>query len=231
MTVTPAAKALLVGSIVMAVVSAIANLSAVDDLTTDASLELAMHASTVASMIFALIAGVYSATTDHRFGLIDQRLLSEPNRRRVVGTKLAASSLLGAVYGLVGVATAVATISSYFGLRDVPLDLGSPIVVRSLIGVLLATPLFGAMGAAVGTAIRHQPPALAGSLVWLFIVEPALMVGWTDVGRWLPGAAGVALTASPDPALLGQLGGGAVLVGYVVLSVIVSVWRFDRFDL
>lgn len=230
---TPTAKALLVGSAVMACLSCVANLATVGDaeLGSPDTVQLAMHASTVATLVFALVAGVVSATADFRFGRVDQLLLTDPNRSMVLVAKSLVAMLVGVVYGIVGSIVAVSTTAGFFAVKGEPFDVLSEAVARPLAGLLLGASLFGACGVAIGVAVRHQPAALAGSLAWLLIVEPTVLLGLPHVGRWLPGAAGLALTLSPDPNLQGQLAGAFLLMGWAGFASAVARWVFRQVDL
>lgn len=228
---TPAAKLLLAMSVVMATASTVANLSAVDDLTTDDALQLAMHASTIPTLMFSILAGLYSATTDFRFGLMDQRLLSNPNRTQVLGAKATVAGATGLLYGAIGALTAIAIGVAYFQFSGETFDAGSPLVVRALIGVIVGAPLFAVLGVALGTIIRNQPIAIGGTLAWLLIIEPVVIVGAPKVGRWFPGGAGVALTNAPDPGLLDQVPAGLTLATVTGLLLLIAAWRFRSADL
>lgn len=224
---TGTARALLIGSVVMAVASLTANLATFDvaELSGTAAIQQAMHASTVATITFALIAGLVNATSDYRFGRMDQLLLSQPKPSAVLLAKTFAGFLLGIAYGIGGSVAALAGVSLYYRLNDVPIDLTSAVVVRPLIGVMVASGMFVAIGIGVGTAVRNQPAAVAGGLSALLIVQPPLLLGLPDVGRWLPGAAGLAMTLAPDPAMLEQITGSLVLFGWMVLALAVGDQR------
>ncbi len=223
---TPTAWILLAASMVMAAGSLTANLLAfeVDELTARATLQQAMHASTVATLTFSLVAGLVSATSDYRFGRIDQLLLSEPSHRAVVAAKALVGAGVGVIYGLFGGIVAVAVLRVFYSVRDVPVDLTSTVVIEPLVGAVLASALFGMIGIGMGTAIRNQPAAVAGGLAMLLVVQPPMLIGLPEVGRWLPGAAGLSMTFNPDDALLGALQGGCVLVAWTALAVIAG-WR------
>ena len=229
---TPTAKLLLGGSVVMAVASCVANLSTIDDadLAARSTVELAMHSSTVATLIFSLVAGVVSATADFRFGRTDQLLLSEPSRTVLLAAKASVGACVGIVYGIIGSVVAVVTTSTYFAANGASLDVGSDPVVYPLIGLLVATAVFGIIGVSIGTVILSQPAAIAGSLAWLFIVEPTALLGLPEIGRWFPGVAGLALTESPNPDLLDQVPGGLLLVAWMIVGYTVALLRFRRTD-
>lgn len=227
---TPTPRVLLGASVVMAAVSAVANLSVVDDLSDDGILALAMHASTVATMIFAIIAGLVSSTAAFRYGSIDQRLLSSPRRTTPFATKAIGSAITGLVFGLVGAVTAVTVTAIYFSANDAAFSATSPYVVKAVIGILIASPLYAVGGAAIGFLVRNQPMAIGGTLAWLMVIEPPLIIGLPTVGKWLPGATGVALTNSPDPGLLAQVPGGMVLTLFVAAVATLALMRFQTSD-
>lgn len=226
---TPAAKILLVMSVLMASISTVANLSAVDDLTEDWVVQLTMHASTVATLIFAILAGLYSATTDLRFGVMDQRLLSEPNRPLTMAAKSFTALQTGVLYAVLGAITAVVAASAFYAANGESFDIGSPFVRRALVGLLVAAPLFAVLGVAIGLIITNQPFAIGATMAWLLVVEPVLIIGAPDVGKWLPGAAGIALTNNPD-SLMQQMPAGLLLATYAVAFSTLALARFGRSD-
>lgn len=230
---TATARALLVGSVVMAGASCIANLATVSpgDLGSSDTVQLAMHASTVATLVFAMVAGAVSATADFRFGRVDQLLLSESRRAVFVVAKTLVALLVGVVYGVVGSVAAVAATGGFLAVNGASFDVLSGVVVQPLVGLLVGAGLLGACGAGIGVAVRNQPAALAGSLAWMLIVEPTALLGLPAGGRWLPGAAGLALTRSPDPDLLGQVSGGLLLVAWAVVAGTIALVSFRGADL
>lgn len=225
---TPTARLLLVGSMVMAAGSLLANLAVFEasELSRTATIAQVMHASTVATMTLAVLAGVVGTTSDYRFGRSDQLLLSDPRPTTILGTKAAAASVLGMLYGLAGSAVTLIVISLYYRQSDVAIDLTSSIVVRPLIGVVAAGALFAVVGVGLGTAVRNQPMAIVIALAALLVVQPPLLLGLPSVGRWLPGAAGLALTLAPDSQLLGQGAGAIVLAGWALLVLMIGNRRF-----
>lgn len=229
--VTPVSRTLLVASMVMAVLSATANLVPLDTLDGEESIQLALHASSVPTLIFALVAGAQSASGDRRSGFVDQRLLTDPSRRRWLAGKAAGLGVVGLVYGVLGAITAAATSAVIFAAKDTALDLASAPVVQGLVGIVVAAPLFAILGVAAGTNTSAPPVAITGALAWVLIVEPPTLLGLPEVGRLLPGAAGLAATRSPDPELLDQVPGMVLLAAYAVAALAFAARRFDRIDL
>jgi ABC-2 type transport system permease protein len=227
---TPVARLLLVGSVVMALVACTANVMTVGDLASERSLRLVMHSATVAALVFSTVAGVYATSTDLRFGVIDQRLLTDPSRRRWFLSKAIIAAGVGLTYGVLGAATAVVAAWSNYAAKGVDFSPASAMVVRALVGLLVGAPLYAVLGAAVGAIVRNQPLAIGGALVWLLVLEPPLVLGAPAVGRWLPGQAGLALTNSPDTHLLGQVSGVLVLAAYALVASLFAVHRLRRTD-
>jgi hypothetical protein len=227
---TPAARVLLGASVVMAALSCAVTLTAGTALEDPETIRLAMHASTVATLVFSLVAGLYSATTDHRFGLVDHRLLGEPRRSSVFSAKALGAVMTGLAYGVAGAVTAGATVWAWFAWNGGAIDLSSPVVLRALVGLVFGCALYAPIGVAVGTMVRSQPMAIGGALAWLMIIEPVIVTGASQVGRVLPGAAGLAVTYSPDPALLGQVTGAWLLAAYALAAAVAAGLVFNRTD-
>ena len=225
---TMTGRILLVASMLMAAASLLANVAAIDKDDLAASIEQLMHSSTVATITFAMIAGLVSATSDYRFGRIDQLLLSNPQPGAVLRAKTAVGGIVGIIYGLAGSAVALAVLWLYFRVQDVPIELMSSAVLLPLAGAIVASSLFVAIGIGLGTAVRNQPAAIAGGLALLLVVQPPMLLGLPDVGRWLPGAAALAMTLAPDPAMLSQVGGGFVLLGWTIVALAVGHRRLTN---
>lgn len=226
---TPTLWSLLAASVVMAIIMLVANVSILDvgELSAESTLGLAMHASTVTTLTFALVTGVVSATSDYRFGRIDQLLLTQPNATGVFGSKALIALGVGTLYGIAGGITALATVATYYQVRGVPLEVFQEATIRPVLGAVVGAAFFGTLGSAIGTVVRNQPLAVIGSLVFLLIIQPPLLLGLPELGKWLPGAAGLAITLAPDPELVGQLTGGAVLAAWTALGVGLATWRLQ----
>ena len=214
----------------MAAVSLLANLATFDsnDLAEESTIQVAMHASTVATITFSFVAGLVLSTSDYRFGRMDQLLLSSPSTRSILGGKSVVGFLLGVIYGVLGSVVAVLVTAVYYQVNDVAIDLTSATVVRPLVGVTIASGLFVVAGIGLGSAIRNQPFALGAGLVLMLVIQPPLLLGAPDVGRWLPGAAGLAMTLAPDSAMLSQSGGTVVLIGWTIVALGAGAWRLNR---
>lgn len=180
--------------------------------------------------ILPLVLGVLLTAGEYRHGTVVDTFLSEPRRARVIGAKLAVGAAVGLVVGVIDAAVTAATTAAWYAAKDVDLDLGSGVVLRSLVGIALWTMLYGAIGVAVGAMIRTPPAAIVSVVVWLFIVESALAGLLVDVGRWLPGTAAGALGNRELDGTLGQVPGGLVLLGWTALAAAGAVLATSRRD-
>src|SRR5262249_24994760 len=126
----------------------------------------------------------------------------------------------------VGVITSIACVGVavlLYGAKGTAFPFGDGEVWTTLAGALLYTTMFAVLGVAVGTLVRNQALAIAGSLAWIAIVEHILVNLLPDVGKWLPAAAGQAIVRTPLDALLSPLAGALVLGGYVVVVTLAGV--------
>ncbi len=162
---------------------------------------------------------------DYRHHLIEQRLLTEPNRHRVALAKAMVAAGIGAVFGVVGAIATWLTLNVYAThARGPRLPTTDPAMARAFAGVVVAGALFAVLGLGLGMLVRSQSAGLGGWLTWVLVAEPLIHLAAPTVGRWLPSAAGKALTYSPEPELLGQAAGGLVLAAYAALSLVLG-WR------
>lgn len=201
--------------------------------------------TTAAGFVFPLIAGALSITGEVRHRTLATAFLATPQRGVVLVAKAIVGLALGAVYGVAGT---IATVG-----------LGAPLLAATgqdtllddadtwlLLGrIVLAMALWGLVGVAVGVAIPSQIGSIVVILAFTQFVEPllrtaaAFVTQLSEIGRFLPGAAGDALVgesfyavfaAATGAASLEWWQGGLVLAGYaLVLGVVgaLTTWRRD----
>ena len=183
--------------------------------------------------LFAGLLGALSITAEVRYGTIRPTLLVNPVRRQVMIAKTWASMLIGFVFGLVAGLLVAGVGTAALHSRDIAVQLSGSDYVRIVLGSAVAAGMWGAIGVAVGATIRGQVPALVGLVVWLLFIENLLVgdiAGVGAIGRYLPGAAGKAISGQTATSLLSTSAGAAVLVAYAVAAIVVGSIAVDRTD-
>lgn len=181
--------------------------------------------------ILPLILGVLMTAGEYRHGTVVDTFLTEPRRSRAVLAQLTAGALVGLASGVVCAVVAAVTAALWYAAKDVPLDLGSPVAVRSLVGIVAWQALYTVIGVAVGAIVRAQAAAIVTVIAWVFIAETAIAGLVVSLGRWLPATAARALGNAPDAGLLPQVGAAAVLLGWAVLLSVGAIAATARRDL
>ena len=183
--------------------------------------------------LFAALLGALSITAEIRHGTIRPTFLVTPRRGRVIAAKVVTSVMIGAGFGLIagGVAAAVGTAALRARGIEVLLDEGDYALL--VLGAAVAAALWAAIGVGVGALVRHQVPALIGICAWLLFVEGLLagdLVGLGDVGRFLPGAAALAISGQEPGTLLAPAVGALLLALYTAAAALAGSLATSRRD-
>jgi hypothetical protein len=180
--------------------------------------------------LVVLLLGVLGVTGDFRHGTATARFLQTPRRARVLVAKGLATALAAAAVAVVDLAIVV-TVGLATGAVQ-PALLNADIVLHAL-GLLLAYPLYGLLGAGVGALITYQPVAVLLPLTWLTFLEPRVV-------HFLPGPVASWSTAGVTAALsnsgtftdvLPVAAGGVALAGYAMLLLWLGVVRTAHRDI
>jgi ABC-2 type transport system permease protein len=203
-------------AIVLLTLGVVAANSANVDLRTKADLEEALSGAGIAAALL-LVLGIVATTGEHRHGTITSSLLASPDRRRLVGAKVIAYFLTGALLGIAAVLATFAVAIPWLSARDAPLDLldAGDYLGLFVEGVAVSA-LSGAVGVGIGAIVRNQVAAVVGTLIYLFVLEPVLGVISSDVAAYTIGGSQSALTAAPVEDALDPLVGGLVLAAWAL---------------
>ena len=187
--------------------------------------------------VFALILGILAVTTEFRHGTITPTLLVTPDRRRLIGAKLAAHVVAGLALGLVSFGAGAAIALTALSARDIPSELTNGDVLAIVAGGTAGTALFAAVGVGLGALLRNQVGAIVAALAWVYALEPLLGVvpGIGDtVKTYGFGALSSGLSdtaaADPDADLLGQLPAAGMLAAYAALLLVAGTVTLRRRD-
>jgi ABC-2 type transport system permease protein len=164
--------------------------------------------------ILVLVVGILVSAGEYRHGTAADTFLTTPRRHRVVVAKLTVGAALGLAVGVVTAVVCVGSAAVLYAGEGATFPFGGAEVWLILAGTLAYTTLFAILGVALGSLVRNQVLAVAAALAWLAVIEHTLVMLVTDLGRWLPVAAGQAVVRTPADDLLSPLAGVAVLAAY-----------------
>jgi ABC-2 type transport system permease protein len=184
-----------------------------------------------------VVLGAMTLTAEYSTGMIRTSLTAMP-RRSVV---YAAKAIVFAVVALV--VTFVAAFISFFlgqALLSSTHDtatLSQPNVLRAVVGSALYVTLCGLFAFAAGAILRHTAGAITSVIGVLFVIPilvHLLPQSWyQDVVRWLPDAAGRALSVTvgpPPPNLFSAWTQFAVFAAYTAILLVVGAVLFRKRD-
>lgn len=184
--------------------------------------------------VFAAMIGVMAMTSEFRHGTIRATFVFTPARTLVVAAKVAASFLAGIAFGALGSAVALGTGVGMIRARGYDVLIDSADVRKLLLGTILMSALWSALGVGFGALVRNQVLAIVGLFAWVFVVEILIFQYLPGVGRYAPGAAGTALTGDTvgdsSVHLLSAPVGGALLTAYACLFALVGAFAIGRRD-
>lgn len=184
------------------------------ELSTRADQLAVFEAGSTIGMLFAALAGAMAITAEIRYGTIRPTFLVSPTRGPVVAAKLVISGLTGVVFGLLAEGMMAATTAFAFTARGIEIQLSSGDYAQLLLGGAIAAGLWATIGLSVGALVRSQVATLVGLCAWLLLIESLLLGFVPTAGRFLPGAAGLALAGESAERLLAPAAGLLLLAIY-----------------
>jgi ABC-2 type transport system permease protein len=184
-----------------------------------------------------VVLGAMTLTAEYSTGMIRTSLTAMPRRPVVYAAKVI-------VFGVVAlVVTFVAAFISFFlgqALLSSTHDtatLSQPNVLRAVVGSALYVTMCGLFAFAVGAILRHTAGTITAVIGLLFVIPilaHLLPQSWyQDVARWLPDAAGRALsvTVGPRPPyLFSAWNQFAVFAVYTAVLLVVGAVMFRKRD-
>jgi hypothetical protein len=144
--------------------------------------------STVLTGALAAINGLLLFTSEVQHGTLAGSVAAQPARWVTVAAKAVMATGRGMALGAVGMA------AGFAGALAGGLDVGDTPIAATAAWALLFTGLAALLGLGVGMIVRHSSSAVAGLLVWWFVVENLLAVFLpVEALRFLPFYAGTSL--------------------------------------
>jgi ABC-2 type transport system permease protein len=200
------------------------------DLNTKNDVEDALSGAGIAATSL-LVLGIVATTGEHRHGTITSSLLASPDRRRLVGAKLLAYLVTGALLGAAAALVTIAVGVPWLSARDAPLDLlGAGDYLEAFAKGVAQSALSGAIGVGIGAIVRNQVAAVVGTLIYLFVLEPVIGVLSTRVAAFTIGGTQATLTGVPPDDALAPLAAGLVLAAWALALALVGAELEERRD-
>ena len=178
-----------------------------------------------------LVLGLIGSGSEYRHKTIIPAMLVTPRRGSLVAAKVIGIAVAGVLlsvltFGL-GLATVVAELSAH-GFHHLPADTGTLFA-----GSVIASTLFGVIGAALGYITRSTIAAIVGAVGWVLFAELAILhTVAPHLAKWLITGAASTLT---DPGVLASRAltpatAVAVLSGYAAVLLATASWLVLRRD-
>jgi ABC-2 type transport system permease protein len=146
--------------------------------------------------LLVLLIGIVLMAGEFRFNTVTSTFLITPERKRVVGAKLAASGIVGLGIALVSSLLTIAIALPWLASRHVDLGSHSSDIAIVLLGGLAATAIAGIVGVGIGALVTNQTLAVTLTLIWSLLLEGMVVNFAPGLGRWLPGGAAGAMSGA-----------------------------------
>lgn len=230
---TLAVIGLLLG-LALVVVSVLLYGSSVGDTVADTSIESRVEligAGLAILTIFAGVLGVRAFGNEYRTGSILPSVIAAPIRTELTAAKAIVSILIGLAYGVVATVASTAVVMVGLEIKDYPLRLDDPNMIRIALGVTAVVAIYAAVGVAVGGIFRSPALGIAIVIAGPTVVEGALRAVLPhDSGQYLPFGAGQALvSSSPDGP--SAVEGGLIFAGFAFILLVAANVVVSRRDL
>jgi hypothetical protein len=181
------------------------------------------------------VLGVLVMTSEYATGVIRLTFGATPQRRLLLGAKVATFSVVVAVVSLVSCVTVFFICQAILASKHAGVSIADPGVLRAVVGGAVHMMLIGVIAVGVGAIVRHTAGAVA-LLFGVLLIVPGLVqllpAPWNnDITLYLPNSAGAAMSAVVRfPNLLAPLGGFLVLGAYAVATLAVASFVLVRRD-
>jgi len=188
-----------------------------------------LHITLSIAPVFALLLGLRSFTDEFRFGSIVPTLLVSPKRLRVLGAKLVAVAVGGAIMSLAALAGSLVAGVAVLLTHGVHVTWSTVEMAKMTGRLMTATVLWTSIGVGAGLAVKQQVAAIAGGLVWLLAGEGILGNVIPHVAKYFPGSAGEGVVGIGSTFLAPGIA-ALVLGGYAVVAVATGAVLMARRD-
>jgi ABC-2 type transport system permease protein len=155
----------------------------------------AVYANAISGYIFVIILGIMLMAGEYRHGTAVATFLARPKREIVLAAKLGIAAIVGAVFMLISVWASIFAGIIVLATFDNVAAPSSNTFLNLTIAGLVSGAILAVIGVAIGALLKSQMLAIVFSLVYLFVIDPLLLVLWVDIAKYLPGGLITAMTA------------------------------------
>jgi ABC-2 type transport system permease protein len=172
-----------------------------------------LQASAWATLL-ALLFGIVGFGGEYRHGTITQAFLASPIRQRVLAAKISVYASVGFLFGIFALGITLAMALPWLAAKQVDPTLLDTDVGLSVLGILAAAALWGALGVAFASVVPNLVGAIVGALVWLLVVETIFSGLVSGAAAYTPGGAVQGLIRDGEN-VLPMWAAAGVSLGYV----------------
>lgn len=192
----------------------------------------------IGQLIIAVL-GVMVISSEYGTGMIRTTLTTNPHRGMMIAAKGVVFTLVALVTSLVTAVTAFFLGQALMSSDHISTTIGSPNVLRAVIGGALFLTACGVLAFGLGLLLRHTAAGIATAVGLLFVVTVVinfLPQTWQNhVDKWIPALAGgqVWMTKGQPPGstpMYSAWPGFAILCGYAAIAVVAAVALFRNRD-
>jgi ABC-2 type transport system permease protein len=192
----------------------------------------------IGQLIIAVL-GVMVISSEYGTGMIRTTLTTNPHRGMMIAAKGVVFTLVALVTSLVTAFTAFFLGQALMSSDHINTTIGSPNVLRAVIGGALFLTACGVLAFGLGLLLRHTAAGIATAVGLLFVVTVVinfLPQSWQNhVDKWIPALAGgqVWMTKGQPPGstpMYSAWPSFAILCGYAALAVAAAVILFRKRD-
>jgi ABC-2 type transport system permease protein len=176
-----------------------------------------------------LLFGVVGAGAEYRHRTLAPALLVAPGRGRLLVARIVAYGVAGIAIGAVMTMVAFAIGLPLLAGRPGP-DLATSDYLRAAGGGLLTILLCTVLGVGLGTLVGRQVPAVIGTMVWIFILEPlSNLIG--HISKFTIGQAATSISGDNGGQLLPWAAALLVLLAWTATFVLAAALTDRRRDI
>ena len=146
----------------------------------------AVYANAISGYIMAIIIGVMLMAGEYRHGTAVATFLTRPKREIVLFAKLGISALVGSILMLVSTWLSILSGVAILTTFEEAVSPSSDIFINLTLAAIVSGAVLGIIGVSIGALLKSQIMGIVFSLIYVFIIDPLLLVLFVEAGKFLP---------------------------------------------